>query len=541
MNIKCSGKFIPSNSNILTGLGTKLSSEIYPGDSILVNGVNIKVLSVISDNSVIVDRTIVLDNNTDFYITAANPQYKLSNKSMIKEKDYYYYEYLSEIMSNWLYGGQVLAGPMLCKLYPVEGKKTTRYKLPTGYNYTNCYNSLSLAKISLSSSVLSLPDYIAEINTSAGSNVLQFNNYNSPHIYFIVGVSYVIDDDIYTVTHKYSPTSSATFVEFDKTFSKNKTRVRIYVKDNYNDLYQVGSVVQVNGKLYTVLSSSGSTIQLNYPIVGDLADGTIVTVRLPLLATTVGTNSLVFSNIDPPMELLARNNIVIINDIRDESNIAGDSINYAEIRTVARNFNTHIATYENNSFSFTGVVSIGVADNGFAKIRNTIIVDSFNRIADSSIYNSLLDNGSVIKLDNTLHTVSSNLYGYVTFSPPKPAGKYSLYKLYDAYSYTGSALSNALCLKFAEYNILRGTSNLISLNQLYKLFIKTTLYAVNLFAKEYTVYNEFNPMHFCVDMYSASPLEFTSSYSVTRHTSSNVYNYNNRIIKRCGLRLRTTK
>ncbi len=552
--LKCTGKIRIDTVGIVTGFQTKFLAELSPGDKIQANSTVYEIMSICNDTSLLINQAIEIPELIDYYLIEANPYFRLSNKEVVISKESIPL-FLNEGIGNKLSMGQVFTGQFLAKQNPNNYVNPTVVTLPNGYNYITPYTNLSFCKVSENSTIATVPDIGIKVSVIKDKDyiVIPTNYENLASInYLVIGLKVSINNIEYTVIDKtyaeYSTPGSFTYVAYikvDKVFNYSGTNLKVIIPANYDILYPAGTIVQLNGKMYTVESSAPSSITFKYP----MSANDIVTIRKPLVGSLVGLNSIVFSNIDFDKSYLYNNNLVYVQEIRDENDLYGDSIVYGELKTINRSFSSHVIANELNKRQFTGVVHFGLPNNGFYMYSKDARVDSNNL---SQVYFYAQNYGmpvinQVVKLGDKLHKIT-NTYWYssytlasITITPPALSGKCVIERPNDIAYGSYSSLIKALCLKLAIYKQTNSLYQLVTIDMLYKLFLYSINYAINLFAKEYTVYNMHNPVYFSTSKYAAAPILYTESFSISKHTSSIGYEYTNRLIRRCGRYIRGAK
>ncbi len=546
MKIKCTGILQQAGSSeAITGINTKFLAELCPGDVLDISGISYTISTIFSDNLLVINSLITITINTEFFITDVNPYYRLTGKQayIMQYIDTGYYN------NGVVHNGRLISdGDITTNVY--NNPKYTY--LPYGYEYIMPYERLSMCQTTENSAVLSIPDLNVYLSVTSGYNSISLSSGSGLLDYLIVGFVIKLKDTEYKVIKRVN--SISVTVYFDKEFNFTANKVKLEIPARYNEHYPAGSIIQVNGKIYKVKNATSNSIQLDYPI----SDSAIVFIKKPLVGTLMGKNSVVFSNIDTPQEYVKQNNLLLVHEIRDENSLYGNSIVYNELKSIARNYSTHIVSNENNIRQFSGIVCFGVPLYGKRKIFSSITADSTSSrilISSSGIVNRdniiLPITGAYLQLGDTIHKVTSHSdYTYIStnqisiyVSPAKANGSYDVYECSHSTLQLGyySATIRALCLKLVSQSINYGTNQIASLDMLYKLYAYSIEFSVNLFAKKAIVYSQFEPLQFAVNKVAAQPTSFEQLFGIVKYGSSSTYVYSNVIITRCGQYIRTPK
>jgi hypothetical protein len=330
------------------------------------------------------------------------------------------------------------------------------------------------------------------------------------------------------------------YISLDKAIVGTYSSVLIKIPSNYNTLFPVDSTILLNGKMYTVLDSTANSIQIKYPI--DIES--IISIRKPLLGTQIGKNSIVFSNMTVPKEYLVPHNIIAIQETRGENSLYVAQIQYTEAKLIARDFDTHVVTYGENKRAYTGIVCFGIPSNGL-DYYTACTAELVNKISVIRSNDYPLPVNTIIYINKLAYKITSydsydTRFKYY-ISPSLPTvGAYDIYTVNSGNNYTlYSPIVRQLCLKFAEHIINTGIKSVISLPNLYNTYLTTFLFSMTYFAKEHTVYSNYDPILLSTDFLAEPPTKVEFNFAISCNCASEIYQYENRLIYRCGLYLKS--
>jgi len=548
MSVKCTG-LVTVVENIVSGIGTIFETELCIGDKVSINNGQYLayVISILADTTLVISANISINTSSEISIEDANPGPRLNSKkvSMCSNGPIATGSYMSSSFP-YLLGGQCFNKVDKIALATLSysdltGNGIIGACLPSGYDYTCPYENLTLGKTNIDSTIVEVPSLDIYVSSSLNSNSVRVVQGSAS--YLVPNLTIEINSIGYKIMYKYGETYYPynTIIVLDKVVNVTSSKILLKIPNNYNELFPKYSTILLNGKLYSVLESNINSIQLKYPIDQEA----IVTLRKPLLGTQVGKNSIIFSNITIPKEYLIPHNVIAIQETRGENILDVAQIQYTEAKLIARNFDSHIVTYDENIRSYTGIVCFGVPSNGLSYISGGT-ANSMNSInIVKSIGSYPITNNTIIVIDKLLYKIVSSYIGtdYFTYSvsPPLPAlGNYDVYVL-DNISYFSdySQIIRKLCLKFAEHTINTGIKSVISLSNLYSLYLSTFLFSITYFAKEHTVYSNYDPILLSTDFLAEPPTKVEFNFAISYNCASDIYQYENRIIRRCGLYLRS--
>lgn len=542
MQIKCTGTVSTNNTRLVTGVNTKFLLELRPGDEIKIGNSYTEIICIYNDKQLEVNDNIPYYGGIQFYITSVNPQFILTMGKV---------QYLPTdiqmglgVNNNYtqtlLAGGQAFGNVSVKSLSTLHQGKSIA--LPNGFNYFTPFLNLSLVSTKADSTIVTVYEPDIRISSTQGSNVIKYIAGTTSHI--LPGLCIYIDNTPYTITKLIRTSNSSsniwldTSIYVDKPVHKTFGSVYLQLNPNFEQLFPVGSIVLLNGKIYPVIKSFGKSLQFKYPI----SDTAVVSIRRPLMGTQYATNTIELFNIPYDYTYLVPGNRIILQDIRSEDNLYAVNTCYTEMKHIARVFDDNrLITTELNGTAFTGIVCFGVPNYGLCSSTDYTYATG-NSVTNQNGSLPTMFVGNRFVMNDTICTVTSINYNSYSIDKTLPTGFYPLYlPNYNSGWSSYSPLIKGLAIKLVEKIIETGIRRVASVNSLIKEFLYSNEFACELVSHPIKIASVYEPDYFAVNLFAAPPSPYTLEVAVNKVTPLGKYSLDKIVFKRCGLPLSSAK